>query len=91
VVLIGHVHNDDAFLKTDCSIALTYVELATASMGLGTCWMGYFEMLVNNHTPVRDKVGLLEGRTCVGAMVLGYPKHQKVRLAPSAPLNMRWI
>jgi hypothetical protein len=91
VILICHVPSDDDFLINDCSIALTFIELAAASMGLGTCWMGFFQNIVNNHKPVTDKVGLPEGYSCVGAMVLGYPKHQKERLAPSEPWKVRWM
>lgn len=91
VVLICHTSSEDAATKTDCSIALTYVELAAAVMGLGTCWTGFFQRAVNSHKPIIDTVGLPEGNTCMGAMILGYPKYQKARLAPTTPLKVGWL
>ena len=91
VVFICHDPNDNAFLRSDCCIALTNIELAAESIGLGTCWTGFFQRAVNNYGQVMDAVGLSDGSTCVGAMVLGYPKHPKVRLAPTVPLKIRWV
>jgi hypothetical protein len=46
-------------------------------MGLSTCWIGFFARTINGYKPVADLVGLPKGHSALGAMVLGYPKHQK--------------
>jgi nitroreductase len=62
------------------TIALTYLDLAAASMGLGACWAGYFNVAANVWPPLKDALALPEGHAPYGAMMVGHPKYRYQRL-----------
>jgi nitroreductase len=39
-------------MRLACAIALTYLELATYSLGLGACWAGYFSAAAAFYPPM---------------------------------------
>ena len=51
------------------SIAVDHMTLATASMGLGTCWIGG----PFNQNKVKEILGIPKGVTVVALLPLGYP------------------
>jgi nitroreductase len=59
-----------------CIIALTYLELAVTSFGLGACWAGYFSAAANMGPPMKKALGLPEEHNSFGAMMVGYPKYK---------------
>ncbi|MDZ7641884.1 MAG: nitroreductase family protein [Desulfurivibrio sp.] len=76
--------------EIDCAIALTYLDLAAHSRGLGTCWAGIFMGAVANHPPLLAALALPEGDKIQGALMLGYPKFQYPRIPPRKPLKVTW-
>lgn len=52
----------------DASIALDHVTLTAHSMGLGTCWVGWFR-----EDKIRDVLGIPEDVRVVAVTPLGYP------------------
>ncbi|MBR5429849.1 MAG: nitroreductase family protein [Firmicutes bacterium] len=60
--------NSVDFPQLDAAIVMTHVMLAAASIGLGSCWVGYFD-----ETKTRAAFGLPENRQPVGFLPLGYP------------------
>jgi nitroreductase/NAD-dependent dihydropyrimidine dehydrogenase PreA subunit len=69
------------------AIAITYLELAAVSYGLGTCWAGFVFVAAGNSAEVQACLSLPAGRRCAGALLLGRPalEHLRVpaRRAPS--------
>jgi nitroreductase len=63
-----------------CTIALTYLELAAASFGLGTCWAGYFNAAANFYPPLSEVLALPPNHLPYGAMMIGYPKYTFPRI-----------
>jgi nitroreductase len=86
-VIVAHAAKDDRFAPNSCPIALSYLELAAPSFGLGTCWAGYFTAAAGNWRPLQEALGLPEGHKCFGAVMAGYPKYRYHRL----PLRHRPI
>lgn len=75
---------------TDCAIALTYLELAAPSFGLGACWAGILTNAARQWPPLRDAVALPEGHIVYGAMMIGYPRHRYYRLPPRNEAQVTW-
>ena len=73
VVIIAHAEKDNRLAPTSCVIALTYLELAAAGMGLGCCWAGFFYGAVTTFPPMMESLPLPDGHHCYGAMMVGYP------------------
>jgi len=71
-----------------CTIALTYLELAALSFGLGTCWAGYAHMATALPS-IQEVLNLPEGRQCFGAMMVGYQKFDYHRI-PLRKMNVTW-
>ena len=61
---------------TDAAIALTYLELAAASHGIGACWGGYITTALRHPAgdAVRAHLGVAPEESVVGAQMLGYPR-----------------
>jgi len=78
-LIVAHAQIQFGLLQADCDIALTYLELAAYSMGLGACWNGLFYM-TSNHPTVKEALQLPEGHQCFGAMLIGYPKYKYRRI-----------
>ena len=69
--------------------ALTYAELFATSLGLGSCWAGFFEMAAfAQYYPLLELIGVPDGKTITGAIMLGVPKHQYQRMAERNPLEV---
>lgn len=90
VVLIAHAHKADMMAPTSSTIALSYLELAATSMGLGTCWAGYLLMAAMTFPPMKKILALPEGHQCLGAMMVGYPKYRYHRLPTRKTPNIVW-
>lgn len=69
--------------------ALTYAELFAPSIGLGSCWAGFFEMAAfGGDAHVLELIGIPETKTIAGALMVGKPKYQYQRLVDRNPLEV---
>jgi nitroreductase len=66
----------DPFADSACKIAMTYFDLATPSLGLGSCWNGYFNRAILAWDPLRKALGLSDQMTNYGPSHFIQP-HQK--------------
>jgi len=90
VVIVTHAEKDNRMAPVDCTIALTYLELAAASMGLGCCWAGFFKSAATTFTPMMEALSLPDGHQCFGAMMVGYPKLRYHRMPLRKPPDITW-
>lgn len=82
-VVVAHTPGSWDWGAVDASIALTYLELAAASQGIGVCWAGLFTRAIQADPAVAHAVGLPEGHVAHGALMLGRPKYP-YRMIPPA-------
>lgn len=75
----------------DCTIALTYLELAAEARGLGVCWAGYLIRAAGAHTPLRRAMSVPDGYVVYGALMLGERKYTYRRVPPRKPLSVQWL
>lgn len=80
IVIVAHAEETNGLAVTDCSIALTYLDLAANGMGLGCCWAGFFNLAANTFPPMSKALSLPEGHRSFGSMMVGYPKFSYYRL-----------
>lgn len=76
--------------REDGAIALTFLELAAEARGLGACWAGYLTRCAARHLPLRQLLGVPEGRLVVGGLMLGRPRHSYHRVPPRKPAHVQW-
>jgi len=79
-VIIAHAYKDMPLADQNCHIALTYLELAACSLGLGACWAGWLQMVMTSYPPMIEALRLPEGHVGLGAMMIGYPRHRFSRI-----------
>jgi nitroreductase/NAD-dependent dihydropyrimidine dehydrogenase PreA subunit len=75
----------------DCTIAMTTLELAATSLGLGGCWAGMVYMMASTYPPVHQAIGLPPSQTAHAVMVVGYPKYQYIRMVERKPAPITWL
>ena len=77
--------------RSDGIIALTYLELYAASMGLGTCWAGYLTAAAAGYSPLQEVLSLPDGEVLFGGLMMGYSQYRYLRLPERKPLQCDWV
>jgi nitroreductase/NAD-dependent dihydropyrimidine dehydrogenase PreA subunit len=90
-VIVAHGLKSLASAQSACTIALAYLELAATSLGLGTCWAGYFNAAATFYPAMMEALALPEGHQSFGAMMVGYPKfkYQRLPLRNEPPITWK--
>jgi nitroreductase len=74
----------------DSTIALTFLDLAAPTVGLGACWAGFFMMAAAQSPQLQELLALPEGHACCGALMIGYPKYAYHRLPTRKEPAISW-
>lgn len=89
-IIMAHGPSSIGTTAVSCSIALTYLELAAYSLGLGACWAGYLGSAAASFPPLTQMLKLPEGHKVYGAMMIGYPRYSYHRIPPRVPARVTW-
>ena len=89
-MIIAHAPKDERTAPSTCVGALSYIELAAPTMGIGTCWAGYFTTACQNYHPLPAALDLPQGHQVFGALMLGYPKAKYYRLPKRRQPDLVW-
>lgn len=90
-IIVAHVPAGNRMAAIDAIIALTYVDVAAPSYGVGTCWAGLLTMAARDSCAIAETLGIPEGREIGYAMLAGYPKYRPARIPPGRkPLAVSW-
>jgi nitroreductase len=90
-VIVVHGDKNWAFGSEDGALALDYLSLFAITLGLGTCWGGFFYSAVNQYPPLFERLNLPADHRAYGAIMVGYPKFSYKRLPKRNPLRVRWM
>ncbi len=90
IAVFGDTDKTDTWVE-DSSIALTYMDLMAASLGLGTCWVQYHFRAAEDGTDAmeraREILGYPQNQSIVGVLVLGMPQGEA---KPHALAELDW-
>lgn len=89
-LIIPHIPRDNPIAPTDAIIALTHVDLAAPSFGVGTCWAGFVAGASASYQPLQDALALPKGRVAGYAMMLGYPQYTSYRIPRRKQQKVTW-
>ena len=89
-VIVAHAHKDNRVAPAACTIALTYLELASTTMGMGACWAGYFNAAATTFPPMKEALDLPEDHQAFGSMMVGYPKYRYQRMPSRNEPTVTW-
>ena len=89
-LLFAHIPDDNPVASVDAIIALTHVDVAAPTFGIGTCWAGFVAMAAASYEPLRKQLRLPAGRKCAYAMMFGHPKYMVYGIPRRKPLEVAW-
>ena len=92
-LIIAHApqdHKDIYPARSNFAIAMTVLELAAFSMGLGGCWAGFFQGAVQFYAPMNEAIGLPPNHLSYECMMLGYPKYRYQRIPLRNAPKITW-
>jgi nitroreductase len=89
-LIIAHADKDATMANIDCIIALSHIELAVLPLDLGATWAGYVMAAIHFYPPLAEALGLPEGHTSHGVMMIGYPKIKFMRIPQRKPPAVTW-
>lgn len=89
-LIVAHADASLGPAQAACTIALTYLELTAAPLGLGACWAGYFHASATFHEPMKTALALPDGHACFGGMMIGHAKHAYHRLPTRKEPRITW-
>jgi NAD-dependent dihydropyrimidine dehydrogenase PreA subunit len=81
-VIVAHASKANPFAQSSCTIALSHLEVAAPSFGLGCCWGGFISWAETMWNPLREALLLPDGDAMHGCMLTGHPlfKYHRVPL-----------
>ncbi len=88
-LILAHAQKDSVPMG-DCNIALTYLELAAHSMGLGACWAGMVQVGATYDPALAQALQLPEDHMSFGALIIGYPKYKPSRIPMRNDAQVVW-
>ena len=89
-VMVFHSPPSPSTPKDDCVIAAQTVVLAAMTMGLGTCYIGLFNIAVNNSPPIQKALNLPPENTVHSVLVMGYPSLKYPKAVDRKPMTVQW-
>jgi len=89
-VVITHVPKEYGMGPVDSIIALSYLDIAAASFGLGGCWAGFFMMAASQSPVFKELLSLPEGNITIGGLMIGYPQFGYPRIPPRKEAKIIW-
>ncbi|PLX68391.1 MAG: nitroreductase [Denitrovibrio sp.] len=88
-LIIATLPEDGPCPDADGMIALSYIELMAASLGLGTVWLGFFMYLMQAVPEVKDLLNVPEGHKIAYPLLVGEPsvKYHRGVIRDEIPVN----
>lgn len=90
-IVIAHADRENLTSPAACSIALSHLELAAHSMGIGATWGGFFHAACATYPPLNQELKLPPKHQAFGAMLMGYNKHKYYRVPPRNEQKINWM
>lgn len=91
LLAIAHAPKNGIKPVEDCCIALTSLELAATTFGIGSFWAGYFMTAAQNFSPLQQFLALPEENQVYAALGMGYPKMIYHRIPSRNKTVVHWL
>ncbi|MDR3088946.1 MAG: nitroreductase family protein [Desulfobulbaceae bacterium] len=92
-LIIALADKDHPRPRENAQFSLTFIALFAPTLGLGTCWAGYFEALAIHDrfaAPFWKFLDLADNMRIRGALMVGIPDVEFRRLVAREPLRVDW-
>ena len=89
-LVLTYAGKNDRTAPAACTLAMAYLDLAAPSLGLGSCWAGYFGVAAAQWPGLQEALALPEGCITYAAMMVGTPKFKYHRMPARKPVDVTW-
>lgn len=89
-LVVAHAPEDNKMAFTDGIIALTHLDLALPSFGMGGCWAGILNIACSQHPSLKSVMGVPEENAVIYPFMVGYPKYQYQRIPERNQPEIIW-
>lgn len=89
-LVVAPAPEDNMMAMSDGMIALTHLDLALPSFGLGGCWAGLFNIMCNADPTLNDMLGIPKRNNIIYPFMVGYPKYEYYRIPNRNQPNITW-
>ncbi|MFH1642406.1 MAG: nitroreductase family protein [Nanoarchaeota archaeon] len=79
------------FSLQDCSLAASNMMLFARSLGIGSCWIGFADMVINKNRKILNKLGVPIGYKVMAHLIFGYPDKFPENAYPRKESVVKWI
>ncbi|MGD9567111.1 MAG: nitroreductase family protein [Sedimentibacter sp.] len=79
------------FAKVNGGLAASRMELQANSLGLGICYIGFFEKAINYNSKLREIIGMKDNEEFILSFVIGYPNVKYQRTVNRRPADVRYM
>ncbi|HZX44050.1 MAG TPA: nitroreductase family protein [Candidatus Nanoarchaeia archaeon] len=79
------------FSLVDCACAGQNMMLVARSLGIGSCWIGYADLVINKKRNVMRELGVPEDHKVMGHLIFGYPIKFPEKALPRKMEEIKWI
>ncbi len=87
-VIVSTVPVGHPWGKFDSYIALANLDMAAATLGIGTCWAGFTSLGASLSDEVRKSIKIPDGQEIAGVMMLGYPIYSYKKIPIRKEINL---
>lgn len=78
--------------QENAHFSFSYAELYAPTIGLGTCWAGYFQACAfTGYAPLLAVLEIPEDKKVAGALMAGYSQYRYYRMVERNPLAVTWL
>jgi nitroreductase/NAD-dependent dihydropyrimidine dehydrogenase PreA subunit len=88
--IIAYAPKDERTAPPAAMIAIVYVQIAAAGLGLGATFTGSINTAGQSYPPLIELLGLPEGQVPFGTFVIGYPAEKYQRIPVRKPVDVTW-
>lgn len=90
VVIIIHAPKKKFFLQ-DCACAAQNIMLAARSLGIGSCWIGFADIVFSKSAKISRGIGIPRSHSIMTTLALGYPEKFPSKALPRKDVKVEWV
>ena len=89
-IIVVHASNK-RFFQQDCACAAQNMMLAARSLDIGSCWIGFADIVLNNSRKIRKKLGIPPSHRIMATIAFGYAEKFPLNALPRKDFSKVWI
>ncbi len=89
--IFAHAASAYALCRTDCALAVGYLDLVLHSQGIGSCWAGFVLGVASSSPEIRKFFKLDDNRVIHAGIMCGYPAVHYRSVPPRKKPDILWL